>query len=115
MSAGNSDIGPTITVRTSAKRCPSLGARRGGGRTLSHHVCVRGGLTNQQRDYRTEFRRRPGSVALDARTADALPGQTYLIILYSIGILHFWYDSFIWKLRKPVVSKAFGLEQPVRA
>ena len=46
---------------------------------------------------------------LDARTADALPGQTYLIILYSIGILHFWYDSFIWKLRKPAVAATFGI------
>jgi hypothetical protein len=46
---------------------------------------------------------------LDARTADALPGQTYLIILYSVGILHFWYDSFIWKLRKPAVAATFGI------
>ncbi len=46
---------------------------------------------------------------LDARTADALPGQSYLIILYSIGILHFWYDSFIWKLRKPAVAANFGI------
>jgi hypothetical protein len=40
-----------------------------------------------------------------------LPDHAYLITVYSMGILHFWYDSFIWKLRKPVVSKAFGLEQ----
>ncbi len=46
---------------------------------------------------------------LDARTANALPGQSYLIILYSIGILHFWYDSFIWKLRKPAVAATFGI------
>ena len=46
---------------------------------------------------------------LDARTAEALPGQSYLIILYSIGILHFWYDSFIWKLRKPAVAANFGI------
>ena len=41
-----------------------------------------------------------------------LPNNAYLITVYSIGILHFWYDSFIWKLRKPTVAKAFDLEQP---
>ncbi|HEY7283633.1 MAG TPA: hypothetical protein VID47_18805 [Actinomycetota bacterium] len=40
-----------------------------------------------------------------------LPNHAYLIIVYSLGILHFWYDSFIWKLRRPVVAKAFDLEQ----
>jgi putative flippase GtrA len=40
-----------------------------------------------------------------------LPNHAYLIIVYSLGILHFWYDSFIWKLRKPTVAKAFDLEQ----
>ncbi len=48
---------------------------------------------------------------LDARTSEALPGQSYLIILYSIGILHFWYDSFIWKLRKPAVAASFGISR----
>lgn len=46
---------------------------------------------------------------LDAQIGRVLPASGYYIALYSIGILHFWYDSFIWKLRKPVVAKAFGL------
>ena len=45
----------------------------------------------------------------DAKASRALPGQAYDIALYSIGILHFWYDSFIWKLRKPAVAANFGI------
>jgi hypothetical protein len=41
---------------------------------------------------------------------DAIPGHAYLIVVYSIGILHFWYDSFIWKLRRPAVARDLGLE-----
>jgi len=44
-----------------------------------------------------------------------LPNHAYLITVYSIGILHFWYDSFIWKLRKPAVSGDFGIKAPVPA
>ena len=49
---------------------------------------------------------------IDRGLGTSLPNHAYLITIYSIGILHFWYDSFIWKLRKPVVAKAFDLEQP---
>jgi hypothetical protein len=30
--------------------------------------------------------------------------------VYSVGILHFWYDSFIWKLRRPAVAKDLGID-----
>ena len=39
----------------------------------------------------------------------AIPGHTYLIVVYSVGILHFWYDSFIWKLRRPAVARDLGI------
>jgi len=48
---------------------------------------------------------------IDKGLGTRLPNHAYLIIVYSLGILHFWYDSFIWKLRKPTVAKAFDLEQ----
>jgi hypothetical protein len=40
----------------------------------------------------------------------AIPGHAYLIVVYSVGILHFWYDSFIWKLRRPAVAKDLGID-----
>ena len=39
----------------------------------------------------------------------AIPGHAYLIVVYSVGILHFWYDSFIWKLRRPAVARDLGI------
>jgi len=51
-------------------------------------------------------------LVLDAKLQNAIPGHTYDIIVYSIGILHFWYDSFIWKLRKPAVAANFGITAP---
>ena len=45
----------------------------------------------------------------DAKAQRTIPGQAYDITVYSIGILHFWYDSFIWKLRKPAVAQNFGI------
>ena len=41
---------------------------------------------------------------------DAIPGHAYLIVVYSVGILHFWYDSFIWKLRRPAVARDLGIQ-----
>lgn len=41
---------------------------------------------------------------------DAIPGHAYLIVVYSVGMLHFWYDSFIWKLRRPAVARDLGIE-----
>jgi hypothetical protein len=49
---------------------------------------------------------------LDARMRGSIPGRGYDIALYSVGILHFWYDSFIWKLRKPAVAANFGITAP---
>ena len=53
--------------------------------------------------------------ALDSKLAGTIPDQAYLIALYSVGILHFWYDSFIWKLRKPAVAANFGIKAPAPA
>jgi hypothetical protein len=41
-----------------------------------------------------------------------VPYSSYVIVLYSVGILHFWYDSFIWKLRRPSVAANFGIPSP---
>jgi hypothetical protein len=46
---------------------------------------------------------------LVVKLVDWVPVSTYLIVLYSVGILHFWYDSFIWKLRRPSVAANFGI------
>jgi hypothetical protein len=51
----------------------------------------------------------------DTKLSVSVPGQAYDITLYSVGILHFWYDSFIWKLRKPAVAANFGIPQPASA
>jgi hypothetical protein len=45
----------------------------------------------------------------DAKLSSSMPGRAYDIALYSVGMLHFWYDSFIWKLRKPAVAANFGI------
>ena len=46
------------------------------------------------------------------RLPDWVSWPQYLIALYSVGILHFWYDSFIWKLRRPTVAANFGIPAP---
>ncbi len=51
-------------------------------------------------------------LVFDSKADRALPANAYDIALYSIGILHFWYDSFIWKLRKPAVAANFGIPAP---
>jgi hypothetical protein len=48
---------------------------------------------------------------LDAQVGRVLPTNGYNIALFSIGMLHFWYDSFIWKLRRPAVAQTFGIAQ----
>jgi hypothetical protein len=48
----------------------------------------------------------------DSGVRDAVPGHAYLIVVYSVGILHFWYDSFIWKLRRPAVAADLGIAAP---
>jgi hypothetical protein len=52
-------------------------------------------------------------LVLVLRLPSLVPWPEYIIALYSVGILHFWYDSFIWKLRKPAVAATFGI--PARA
>jgi len=47
---------------------------------------------------------------VDAKLDATIPGQAYAIVIYSVGMLHFWYDSFIWKLRKPAVAANFGIQ-----
>jgi len=49
---------------------------------------------------------------LVVRLPDWVSWPQYLIALYSVGILHFWYDSFIWKLRRPAVAANFGIRAP---
>jgi hypothetical protein len=39
-----------------------------------------------------------------------LAGQVYNIVLYTVGVLHFLFDGFIWKLRKPAVAADFAIE-----
>lgn len=46
---------------------------------------------------------------VDLQLRGVLPTHTYLIIVYSIGLLHFLYDGFIWKSRKPTVAADFGV------
>ena len=38
-----------------------------------------------------------------------LQGNVYDVVLYTVGVLHFLYDGFIWKLRKPGVAADFAI------
>ena len=42
-------------------------------------------------------------------------GQVYAGVLYTVGALHFTYDSVIWKLRKPAVAANFAIAEPPAA
>src|SRR6266540_1838832 len=42
--------------------------------------------------------------AMDARLDGTGSRHLYDIAFYTMGMLHFWYDGFIWKLRKPAVA-----------
>jgi hypothetical protein len=46
---------------------------------------------------------------LDFQARDALPAGSYLIAIYTVGLLHFVYDAVIWKLRKPAVATDLGI------
>jgi hypothetical protein len=46
---------------------------------------------------------------LDFQARSALPAGSYLIAIYTIGLLHFVYDAVIWKLRKPAVANDLGI------
>jgi hypothetical protein len=38
-----------------------------------------------------------------------LHGDAYNVVLYTVGVLHFLFDGFIWKLRKPAVAADFAI------
>ncbi len=50
-----------------------------------------------------------GALAL----ADRFQGDAGNVVLFSVGALHFLYDGFIWKLRKPSVAADFAIPAPV--
>ena len=35
--------------------------------------------------------------------------SAYLLVLYTVGALHFLYDGIIWKLRKPAIAASFAI------
>jgi hypothetical protein len=46
---------------------------------------------------------------VDASLDGWVPSEIYLTIIYTLGVLHFTYDAFIWKMRKPAVARNFGI------
>jgi hypothetical protein len=50
-----------------------------------------------------------GCWLLDDWMRTTLAQQTYLIALYTVGLLHFVYDALIWKVRRPAVARDFGI------
>ena len=42
-----------------------------------------------------------------------LHGEAFNGVLYTVGILHFLYDGFIWKLRRPAVASDFAIPSGV--
>ena len=50
-----------------------------------------------------------GFLTLPLIAEGRLPADLYLDVIYTVGVLHFWYDSFIWKMRKPTVAADFGI------
>jgi len=46
-----------------------------------------------------------GALAL----ANRVHGEAGTVVLYTVGALHFLYDGFIWKLRKPAVAADFAI------
>jgi hypothetical protein len=50
------------------------------------------------------------AVALGAlAVANRVHGDAGTVVLYTVGALHFLYDGFIWKLRKPAVAADFAI------
>jgi hypothetical protein len=54
-------------------------------------------------------------VLLDFQLRGVLPLGSYLIAVYTIGLLHFVYDAVIWKLRRPAVAQDLGIVSPSAA
>ena len=46
---------------------------------------------------------------VDAVLQGRVPTHVYVTVIYTVGLLHFWYDGFIWKARKPAVAADFGI------
>jgi len=46
---------------------------------------------------------------------DLAPARVLLVTVLTIGALHFFYDSFIWKLRKPAVAASLAGSPTARA
>jgi hypothetical protein len=50
-----------------------------------------------------------GSVVVALVAHARLHGNAFNVVLYTVGALHFLYDSVIWKLRKPAVAADFAI------
>ena len=50
-----------------------------------------------------------GVVAVAVVAQRQLHSEVYDVTIYTVGALHFLYDSFIWKLRKPAVAADFAI------
>lgn len=50
-----------------------------------------------------------GVVGLAVLVHARLAGDVYDVVLYTVGVMHFLYDGFIWKLRKPAVAADFAI------
>jgi hypothetical protein len=46
---------------------------------------------------------------VDLQLRGVLSANVYLVVVYTIGLLHFLYDGFIWKTRRPAVAADFGV------
>jgi hypothetical protein len=46
---------------------------------------------------------------VDLQLRGVLAANVYLVVVYTIGLLHFLYDGFIWKTRRPAVAADFGV------
>ncbi len=49
---------------------------------------------------------------VDLQLHGVLGPDVYLVVVYTIGLLHFLYDGFIWKTRRPAVAADFGVAPP---
>ncbi|HXY43831.1 MAG TPA: hypothetical protein VEH29_06565 [Acidimicrobiales bacterium] len=54
-------------------------------------------------------------VALALAVHSLVHGVVFNAVLYSVGALHFTFDSVIWKLRRPAVSRDFAIRAPSAA
>jgi hypothetical protein len=50
-----------------------------------------------------------GFGVVDLMLGNLVSASSYVIVAYTIGLLHFVYDGCIWKTRKPAVAADFGI------